>query len=78
MPVPLLRWAIRHRHSAVDEERGGRIVARHTYAYKIWFDLEKNFPKIFVGWYTLAIVKNERNSRSLRRTDANSACLTAR
>ena len=29
MPVPLLRWAIRRRHSAVDEERGGRVVARH-------------------------------------------------
>ena len=29
MPVPLLRWAIRRRHSAVDEERGGRVIARH-------------------------------------------------
>ena len=29
MPVPLLRRAIRCRHSAVDEERGGRVVARH-------------------------------------------------
>ena len=29
MPVPLLGRAIRRRHSAVDEERGGRIVARH-------------------------------------------------
>ena len=29
MPVPLLRWAIRRRHSAVDEKRGGRVVARH-------------------------------------------------
>ena len=29
MPVPLLGWAIRRRHSAVDEERGGRVVARH-------------------------------------------------
>ena len=32
MPVPLLRRAIRRRHSAVDEERGGRVVARHIYA----------------------------------------------
>ena len=31
MPVPLLGWAIRRRHSAVDEERGGRVVARHIY-----------------------------------------------
>ena len=30
MPVPLLGQAIRHRHSAVDEERGGR-VHRTTY-----------------------------------------------
>ena len=29
MPVPLLRRAIRHRHSVVDEERGGHVVARH-------------------------------------------------
>ena len=25
-----LRQAIRHRHSAVDEGRGGRVVARHS------------------------------------------------
>ena len=31
MPVPLLGRAIRCRHSAVDEERGGRVVARHIY-----------------------------------------------
>ena len=31
MPVPLLRRAIRRRHSAVDEERGGHVVARHIY-----------------------------------------------
>ena len=35
MPVPLLRRAIRRRHSAVDEERGGRVVARHIYTQKI-------------------------------------------
>ena len=29
MPDPVLRRAIRRRHSAVDEERGGRVVARH-------------------------------------------------
>ena len=29
MPIPLLRRAIRRRHSAVDEERGGCVVARH-------------------------------------------------
>ena len=29
MPVPLLGRAIRRRHSAVDEERGGHVVARH-------------------------------------------------
>ena len=29
MSVLLLRRAIRHRHSAVDEERGGHVVARH-------------------------------------------------
>ena len=31
MPVPLLRRAIRRRHSAVDEGRGGRVVARHIH-----------------------------------------------
>ena len=31
MPVPLLGWAIRRKHSAVDEERGGRVVTRHIY-----------------------------------------------
>ena len=30
MPVPLLRRAIRRRHSAIDEERGGHVVARHS------------------------------------------------
>ena len=30
MLVPLLGQAIRHRHSAVDEERGGRVIARHS------------------------------------------------
>ena len=29
MPVPFLGRAIRRRHSAVDEEQGGRVVARH-------------------------------------------------
>ena len=29
MPVPLLRRAIRRRHSAVDEERGSCVVTRH-------------------------------------------------
>ena len=29
MPVPLLGQTIRRRHSAVDEERGGRVIARH-------------------------------------------------
>ena len=29
MPVPFLGRAIRCRHSAVDEERGGRDIARH-------------------------------------------------
>ena len=31
MPVPFLRQAIRCRHSAVDEERGGRVIARHMH-----------------------------------------------
>ena len=31
MPVPFLGRAIRRRHSAVDEERGGRVVARHIH-----------------------------------------------
>ena len=31
MPVPLLGRAIRRRHSVVDEERGGRVVARHIF-----------------------------------------------
>ena len=35
MPVPLLGRAIRCRHSAVDEERGGRVVARHIYAISV-------------------------------------------
>ena len=38
MPIPLLRRAIRHRHSAVDEERGGRVVTRHivqTYTLEV-------------------------------------------
>ena len=35
MPVPLLRRAIRRRHSAVDEERGGRVVARHILDPKV-------------------------------------------
>ena len=30
MPVSLLRQAIRRRHSAVDKERGGHVVARHS------------------------------------------------
>ena len=41
MPVPLLGRAIRRRHSAVDEERGGRVVAQHiciTY-YDIFVDI---------------------------------------
>ena len=29
MPVPLLGRAIRRRHSAVDEERGSRVVTQH-------------------------------------------------
>ena len=33
MPAPLLGRAIRCRHSAVDEERGGRVVARHISSY---------------------------------------------
>ena len=38
MSVPLLGRAIRHRHSAVDEERGSRVVARHIctiFCYKL-------------------------------------------
>ena len=31
MPIPPLGWTIRRRHLAVDEERGGRVVARHIY-----------------------------------------------
>ena len=30
MPVPFLGRAIRRRHSAVDEERGGHVIARHS------------------------------------------------
>ena len=48
MPVPLLRRAIRRRHSAVDEERGGRVVARHiqrTYGH-IQTNYVVSMPKI--------------------------------
>ena len=38
--------------------------------YIIWYNLETNFHKIFlfVGWNTLAFVRNEWNSHSSRRT----------
>ena len=31
MPVPFLGRAIRRRHSANDEERGGHVIARHMF-----------------------------------------------
>ena len=31
MPVPFLGRAIRRRHSAVDKERGGHVIARHIF-----------------------------------------------
>ena len=47
MPVPLLRRAIRHRHSAVDEERGGRVVARHIHAHSS--QQEDSYQQIIPG-----------------------------
>ena len=45
MPVPFLGRVIRHRHSAVDEERGGRVVARHI-------DNKNNFQRqFFLFWH---------------------------
>ena len=45
MPVPLLRRAIRRRHSVVDEERGGRVVARHI--QQRTFKIQMAAPRMF-------------------------------
>ena len=44
MPVPLLRRVIRHRHSAVDEERGGRVVARHILKIRLFPNGQNSMP----------------------------------
>ena len=49
MPVPLLRRAIRRRHSAVDEERGGRVVARHIFCTLEKHLFDETTPRVDVA-----------------------------
>ena len=59
MPVPLLRQAIRCRHSVVDEERGGRVIARHIFnANETGFPMAPWPTKVLAGKGDLHVTSN--------------------
>ena len=62
MPVPFLGRAIRRRHSAVDEERGGRVVARHILQNiditAVPSDAQHLFPGLHIFIQLIVIVFN--------------------